>query len=693
MATFSGAWVSPQPNVLFNPIGAMQAAETTQRNRLMTEASLEDRQLRQEDRRAAVFERDRDHVARASASILALPPQERPAAYASTVRELQAAGIAPHAPAEYPGDQQLQALVSRAMPVSAQLTRQDQQAERSAVAGMFGAAPSQAAAPSAPAGNVTAPPELMPYFEEASRTYGVPVPLLVAQAKQESNFNPAARGRAGEIGVMQIMPSTAVDPGFGMSGVAPHRLDDPRTNILFGAQYLAARNRGTDWNNPQQRDAGLGRYNGGGDPNYAANVTRNLSPMQQAISAGSSPGQAALAGGGIAPNFPGSASNGGVAARTGGTDVAGPGAPTGGLALDPPGTPSWAAGTTAEDQQTLRAMSQVRGVTQEEILREAARMRQANRAYGLQQRNSDERANRRGGNEPAGPIGGNGLDSALLNILVTGDPSTPQYAAAYARLGAEEVLANGNTRRPDMSPFRAPTYRPPGVMEPGAYARPPGSPSSLPQASTETLLPAAPQLPQPPLADASPQLPQGGRSYGRAEVTQAPPSQVTTQGREAVRKAEAEVSRITGSIDRFEQLFREQGGGSLDTYLNNPRDPKAQQLLAAYEAMKATLRSESFLNTGVLQPAEAKMLDDMLLSPQSLRGAAATPEAMAARLQEFRSMVQRGLDGQRRSAGLGSSGGQDEPRQQQADPMEGKTATNRATGARMIRRNGRWEAM
>ena len=53
------------------------------------------------------------------------------------------------------------------------------------------------------------PPDLMQHFEAASAETGIPVPVLVAQARQESNFNPQARGRAGEIGVMQIMPSTA----------------------------------------------------------------------------------------------------------------------------------------------------------------------------------------------------------------------------------------------------------------------------------------------------------------------------------------------------------------------------------------------------------------------------------------------------------------------------------------------------
>ena len=134
---------------------------------------------------------------------------------------------------------------------------------------------------------------LRPHFEEASRATGIPVPVLMAQARQESNFNPNARGRAGEIGVMQIMPSTARQPGFGMAPVDPNTLTDPRANIMAGAQYLAARaGRGVDWNDPAQRGRALTAYNGGGDPNYAQNVERFM-PGAQAIPAQATPPQAA----------------------------------------------------------------------------------------------------------------------------------------------------------------------------------------------------------------------------------------------------------------------------------------------------------------------------------------------------------------------------------------------------------------
>jgi soluble lytic murein transglycosylase-like protein len=69
-----------------------------------------------------------------------------------------------------------------------------------------------------------------------AKQYGVPVDLAHAIVKVESNFNPKARGSAGEIGLMQIKPATARMLGYSGSSKG---LYDPETNIKFGMKYLA----------------------------------------------------------------------------------------------------------------------------------------------------------------------------------------------------------------------------------------------------------------------------------------------------------------------------------------------------------------------------------------------------------------------------------------------------------------------
>lgn len=69
-------------------------------------------------------------------------------------------------------------------------------------------------------------------FQKASDTYQVPIELLKAVAKAESNFNPSAQSHAGAQGIMQLMPGTAKSLGVTNSF-------DPEQNIMGGAKYLS----------------------------------------------------------------------------------------------------------------------------------------------------------------------------------------------------------------------------------------------------------------------------------------------------------------------------------------------------------------------------------------------------------------------------------------------------------------------
>ena len=155
----------------------------------------------------------------------------------------------------------------------------------------------------------------------------------------------------------------------------------------------------------------------------------------------------------------------------------------------------------------------------------------------------------------------------------------------------------------------------------------------------------------------------------RARAAQAAKTgEISAKAREKLQEAEAEAARVTGVVDRFGEVFRQQGGAGIRAFLNDPSDPKAQQLNQAFENLKMVMRSESLMNTGVLQPAEAKMLQDTLLAPTSMRGLLATPDAMQARLNEIKEMVNRGVASQRTV--LGREGGS--PRRLQFNPATGR---------------------
>ena len=71
-----------------------------------------------------------------------------------------------------------------------------------------------------------------------AKKYGVDPELFVRLVQKESNFDPNAKGAAGEIGLTQIMYQTGLQPGLGVKPIEDR--SDALDNLRFGAEYLAA---------------------------------------------------------------------------------------------------------------------------------------------------------------------------------------------------------------------------------------------------------------------------------------------------------------------------------------------------------------------------------------------------------------------------------------------------------------------
>lgn len=212
-----------------------------------------------------------------------------------------------------------------------------------------------------------------------------------------------------------------------------------------------------------------------------------------------------------------------------------------------------------------------------------------------------------GNTAPAGPFAGNAMDAQAHNIVLNGDPASPEYAAAYAHLAAPKVQLDPATGqaalvKPDMSWARAPA---------------------------------------------------GGAGAKGVEVQPVPGLKRTP---DAFKRLETEVGSVNRAIDNFNAILKEAGGGTFGAFINNPQDPKAQKVLGAFNALKTALRSEAFVNTGVLQPAEMTMLDNMLLAPTTIRGLMATPEAYAAMLGQIKEFVAGKIEAARASYGIEGGG-------------------------------------
>jgi soluble lytic murein transglycosylase len=78
-------------------------------------------------------------------------------------------------------------------------------------------------------------------ISRAAEKYQVDPLLVKAVIWQESKFNKNAKGKAGEIGLMQIMPMTAEEWGEAqrIANFSPTHIWEPSQNIEAGAWYLA----------------------------------------------------------------------------------------------------------------------------------------------------------------------------------------------------------------------------------------------------------------------------------------------------------------------------------------------------------------------------------------------------------------------------------------------------------------------
>lgn len=97
-------------------------------------------------------------------------------------------------------------------------------------------------------------------FQQSAAMAGVDWRLLAAQSYQESCFDHNASSWAGARGLMQIMPTTAME-----MGISPNELSNPQINAMTGARYLAQLGRRfRDVPSSEERlNFALASYNGG----------------------------------------------------------------------------------------------------------------------------------------------------------------------------------------------------------------------------------------------------------------------------------------------------------------------------------------------------------------------------------------------------------------------------------------------
>ena len=101
------------------------------------------------------------------------------------------------------------------------------------------------------------------YAEQVGAQYGLPAGLMSSVIQNESGWNSdAVNSQSGATGIMQFLPATAANPGY---GVQPFNPTDPYASMSAAAQYIAALQANTG-----SLGAALNQYSGGAP--YAATL-------------------------------------------------------------------------------------------------------------------------------------------------------------------------------------------------------------------------------------------------------------------------------------------------------------------------------------------------------------------------------------------------------------------------------------
>lgn len=200
-----------------------------------------------------------------------------------------------------------------------------------------------------------------------------------------------------------------------------------------------------------------------------------------------------------------------------------------------------------------------------------------------------------GGAGAGGPFQGNGMEQQVMNILLKGDPASPEYAAAYADRAQPRVTFDPQSGqmvqvKPDMSAFRPPIPR-------GAPQMP------APQQS----VPASPE-------GAPPQTQNLGGGVSLTQV--APPRQSATE-RQKLTAARAGAKTIVDALRDFQNTKAGAGIGDKAKSVLGMNTP----LNTSYNAAALLAKGEELFNLGVLNGPDLEIIRRTLPDPSTMKGA------------------------------------------------------------------------
>jgi hypothetical protein len=251
-------------------------------------------------------------------------------------------------------------------------------------------------------------------------------------------------------------------------------------------------------------------------------------------------------------------------------------------------------------------------------------------------------------NEGGGPFEGNAMDAQASNILLTGDPASPEYAAAYAWLAQPKVTFDATTGKsvivsPDLTWAKQPTNPGAAMPFPIAPNQPGGETGALPFMPSVTGNRAGPTVQN---AQGLPQQ-QSAPSAPGTETMQVPGATITTNpgtglssaDRTRLRTVKAEAEAIRSSLNRFKEVVQSSSWLDDAAAASGGFTEGGRKLNSAWTNAAIMTKAEALFNLGVLNGPDLSVIQGTLPNPSTMSGLFTSEKAAAAAVDEVLRLI------------------------------------------------------
>jgi hypothetical protein len=213
--------------------------------------------------------------------------------------------------------------------------------------------------------------------------------------------------------------------------------------------------------------------------------------------------------------------------------------------------------------------------------------------------------------EPAaGPFTGTSMDAQARNIVLQGDPTSPQYAAAYAHLAEAKTT------------FDPATGRPVTISPDMRWARPPAGmqgPSSQPAGQSDGVTTALPN--------------------GQSVTFVDGPTRATKEDLQKYKQAQIESDSLLGALDDYRKTFK---GASTTQRLESVTGVNTP-LNTSYNNAALLAKGEVLYNLGVLNGPDLDIIRKTLADPSTFKSLAVSEDDVEESIGKIETLIKRGL--------------------------------------------------